>query len=151
MSRLLVMLLVLGAVPCLGQDVGRAHGSVFIDLAGNAFIGFTANAEVFLAGPVGVRAGAGADIFSQTPVFPFQVVILLGGGRSKLELAGGVTVAQETYSGNWHWDGTKAFAGGFIGYRYQKPRGFLFHIGVVPLPWTNSHIPWPALGMGATF
>ena len=153
MRCLLIALLVLRAVPCAGQDSGRAHGSLFFEVAGNAAVGATMNVEYFFAAPVGVRVGAGIDLWSSTPVYPLQVVFLSGAGRSKLELAGGVTIAHEdpASSGNWHWDGTKVFGTGFIGYRYQKSRGFVFRLGVVPLLWTNSHIPWPAVGIGATF
>lgn len=153
MRRLLIAVLALRAVPCAGQDSGRAHGSLSFEVAGNAAIGATANLELLIAGRVGVRAGAGIDLFSSTPVYPLQVVVLFGSGRSKLELAGGVTIAHEdpAASGNWHWDGTKAFGTGFFGYRYQKPRGFVFRLGVVPLLWTNNHIPWPAAAIGATF
>jgi hypothetical protein len=153
MRWLIFALLIAATVPCPGQDVGRAHGILFVELGGNAAFGATANLEVFLAGPVAVRGGAGVDLFSSTPVYPLQVVLLAGGGSSKLELAGGVTIAHEdpAYSGNWHWDGTKAFATGFFGYRYQRPRGLLFRIGVVPLLWTNAHIPWVAISLGTTF
>lgn len=153
MRWLPIALLVVGAVPCPGQQSGRAHGSMFLELGGNAALGGSMNFEVFLAGPIGVRGGAGMDLYSSTPVYPFQVVMLAGAGRSKLELAAGVTIAHEdpAYSGNWHWDGTKAFATGFFGYRYQRSRGFLFRVGVVPLFWTNAHIPWVAIGLGASF
>jgi hypothetical protein len=153
MRWLPIVLLVVGAVPCPGQESARAHGSMFFELGGNAAFGASMNFEVFLAGPLGVRGGVGKDVFSGTPVYPLQVVLLSGAGRSKLELAAGVTIAHEdpAYSGNWHWDGTKPFANGFLGYRYQRPRGFMFRIGVVPLLWTNAHIPWVAIGLGTTF
>jgi hypothetical protein len=143
--------LLLCALPCPGQDTGRAHGSMFLETGGNAYFGATFNLEFFPAGQVGLRAGAGLDVFSSTPVYPVQFVVLFGATRSKLELAGGVTIATEEAEGNWHWDGTRAFATGFFGYRYQRPQGFLFRIGVVPLFWTNKHLPWVALGFGQSF
>lgn len=153
MRRLTVVLLLVGVAPCRGQSSGRARGSMFFELAGNAFLGASANFEYFFGRGAGVRGGAGMDVYSSTRVVPVQVVYLAGARRSKLELAGGVTIAHEDpgNSGNWHWDGTRAFASGFIGYRYQRSPGLVFRIGVVPLFWTNAHIPWGAIGFGGTF
>jgi hypothetical protein len=36
---------------------------------------------------------------------------------------------------------TKAFFTGFFGYRHQRPEGFLFRVGVIPLLWTNTKVP----------
>ena len=153
MRFLAIIMLSVGASPCLAQDSGReaTRGALFIEFAGNTFLGGTLNAEVFLNQTVALRAGAGRDGFTQTKVFPLHVVLLAGAGSSKLELAAGVTVAQEG-NANWNnWDGTKAFPGGFLGYRYQRPRGFLFRIGVVPHLWSNNQFPWFALGIGTAF
>ena len=119
MRRLAVVLLVTGLAPCRGQSSGQAHGSMFFELAGNAFLGASANFKYFFGRAAGVRGGVGMDVYSSTRVVPVQVVYLAGARGSKLELAGGVTIAHEDPAnpGNWHWDGTRAFASGFIGYR----------------------------------
>ncbi len=144
----LSLLLVCGAVH--GQEV-PARGAAFVELGGNSLLGVTANAELYLGRQIGVRVGGGRDFYSQTWVFPLQAVMLLGSGHSKLELAAGVTVAHEAHSGDWHWDGTKAFFSCFVGYRYQLPHDVLFRVGVVPLLWANEQVPWVAIGLGWSF
>lgn len=125
----------------------------FLELAGNSLLGATANLEILFDREVGARVGYGADIYTLTRVVPVQIVYLIGGGgNSKLELALGVTIASEgEYTGNWRWDGTQPFVSGFFGYRYHRPHGFLFRIGIIPMTWTNRQLPWLALSFGTTF
>jgi hypothetical protein len=132
-----------------GQETS-ARGAAFVELAGNSLLGATGNAELYLGHGIGARVGVGRDFYSQTGVFPLQAVMLLGSGHSKLEVAAGVTVAHEG-SDDWDWDGTKAFFTGFFGYRHQRPQGFLFRVGVIPLLWTNAKVPWIAIGLGTSF
>ena len=150
------ILLVSGALPSQAQQTRPSvrRGSVFVEAGGNAgLLGATFNAELPLSKRFALRAGAGVDIFSATTIVPIQGVFLIGHGSSRLELAAGVTIANEParYSGNWHWDGTKPFFSGFVGYRFQRERGFLFRFGVVPLLWTNTRLPWPGVSFGTSF
>ena len=133
-----------------GQET-PARGAVFVEFGGNSLLGATGNAEFYFGNRIGVRAGAGLDFFTQTGVFPLQAVLLLGSGPSKLEVAAGVTVAHEANRGDWPWDGTKAFFSGFLGYRHQRPHGFLWRVGVVPMLYTDTKAPWVAIGLGTTF
>lgn len=151
MRTLLGFLFLVAAQPCLAQTTPRP--AVFVELAGDALFGMSLHVEVPVQANVLVRAGAGTDFFSYTTVLPLQMVILSGKGSSKLEFAVGITVAHEPdrYSGNWHWSGTQVFPSGFLGYRYERSPGMLFHVGVIPLFWTNNHIPWLALGIGHAF
>jgi len=153
-------LLVSGVSPSQAQQTRSSgpRGSMFVEAGGNAgLLGATVNAEMLLSRRFALRAGAGVDLFSYTTIVPLQGVLLVGRGSSKLEVAAGVTIANEParYSGNWHWDGTKPFFTGFVGYRFQRERGFLFRIGVVPLLWGYSlPLPWrawPAVGIGTSF
>lgn len=155
-------LCLLGILPASGVSPSHAQqprpsghrGSVFVEAGGNAgILGGTVNAEVLLTRRFALRAGAGVDMFSYTILVPLQGVLLVGRGTSKLEVAAGLTIANEPaqYSGNWHWDGTKPFFTGFVGYRFQRDHGVLFRIGVVPLFWTNTRLPWPAVSFGTSF
>jgi hypothetical protein len=149
------VVIAVGMVACGSLDGQEppGRGTVIVELAGNAALGATVNAELWLGHGMGVRGGAGMDFLSSTTVFPLQAVMLLGSGHSKFELAAGITVAHEdeANSGNWHWDGTKAFFSGFLGYRHQVSQGFLLRAGVVPLLWPNRRLPWVAIGFGTTF
>lgn len=130
------------------------RGAVFVEAGGNAgLLGATVNAEVLLSRYFALRAGGGVDLFSYTTIVPLQGVLLVGSGSSKLEVAAGVTIANEParYSGNWHWNGTKPFFTGFAGYRFQRERGVMLRIGVVPLLWTNAKLPWPGVSIGTSF
>ena len=146
--------LVLGVtMPGLAQQTPhREKASVFVELAGNAAFGATVNVEARVHPHVALRAGIGNDFYTSTMVVPAQVVFMSSARRSAIEVSAGVTVAFEDsrYTGNWNWDGVKPFFTGFAGYRYQAPGGFLFRLGVVPLLWTNGHIPWVALSLGYT-
>lgn len=137
--------------PAVHGQNAPAGAAVFVELAGNALFGATGNVEWYFRHGIGARLGVGRDFYSQTSVLPLQAVLLFGSGHSKLEVAAGVTVAQEASGGDWHWDGTKAFFSAFLGYRHQVPQGFLFRIGVVPLLWTNNNLPWVAIGLGTSF
>lgn len=145
-------------IPAAGSAASRAQeateftsGAAFVEGAGNAFLGMTANIEWYQSPALAIRFGAGADFYSQTTVFPLQAVFLVGSGTSKLEASAGVTIAQEHASGDWHWNGTRPFLTGFLGYRHQPAKGVLFRIGVIPLLWTNTRVPWVAAGIGAAF
>jgi len=153
MLILLFAALMLLASPCEAQGAGTAgpQGTAYVDLAGNALFGATLNGEVFVGPQLAMRLGFGADAVTRTKVVPMQAVVLLGSGRSRFEIGAGVTIAREKYSGDWHWNGTKAFASGFIGYRYQRERGVMVHVGVVPLMWTNRKLPWGTIGVGRSF
>lgn len=146
-----MLLFLVAARPCVAQTTPRP--SVFVALAGDALLGMSVHVEVPVRANLLVRAGVGTDLFSHTTVFPVQVVMLVGAGSLKLELAGGITVANEPtgYSGNWHWNGPQVFPSGFLGYRYERSPGVLFRIGLTPLFWTNNPIPWPSLGIGYAF
>ncbi len=133
-----------------GQEP-RPRAAVFVELAGNSLLGVTGNLELHLGSGIGVRVGAGQDFYTGTRVVPLQAVVLLGSGHSKLELAAGVIIAREAHLTDWPWNGTKTFFTGFVGYRHQRPRGFLVRIGVVPMFWTDTKAPWVALGLGTTF
>jgi len=140
------------ASPCLGQQASSDTTRVGwqVELGGNAFLGATFNIEIHVTNTVALRAGGGMDLFSRKAVLPVQVVLLTGRGSSQFEASAGLTVAHEPaqYSGNWRWDGTQAFPGGFLGYRYHNRRGVMFRIGVVVLMWPNNNVPWIAIGIG---
>jgi len=146
-----MLVLLVATRPCAAQTA-PAPGA-FVEFAGDALLGMSLHAEMPVRANLLVRAGVGVDFFSYTTVLPVQVVLLTGRGNSKLELAAGITVANEPtqYSGNWHWNGTRVFPSGFLGYRYERSSGILFRIGVIPLFWTNAHIPWLAVGIGRAF
>ena len=152
---LTVALVGLAAAPGMAQEApavpDQTSAAAFVEAAGNSFLGLTANLEWYSTQSMAVRIGAGADFYSQTTVFPLQAVFLIGPGVSKLEASAGVTIAQEHATGDWHWNGTRPFFTGFLGYRHQVPKGTLFRIGVIPLLWTNTHLPWVSVGFGATF
>ncbi|UCC83683.1 MAG: hypothetical protein JSW46_01745 [Gemmatimonadota bacterium] len=130
-----------------------SHGRhrVFLELAGNSAFGFTVNYELGVTRTLGVRLGYGQDLYSDTKVWPFTLAALVGNGSSKFELSGGVVMVEENMSGDWDWDGTRVFATGFIGYRFQPRSGFLFRVGVIPLLWTNNQLPWVGLSLGTVF
>jgi len=146
MRALLTAALLVVPTVCPAQD-----SRFFVELAGNSLLGATANMEVALSDAVALRAGMGVDFYSSTSVWPLQAVLLAGAGRSKLELDAGLTIAHENQSGDWDWDGTRVFFTAFLGYRYQRPGGLLLRVGVVPLLWTNTKLPWAALGLGVAF
>jgi len=147
-------ILVFGSVPCRAQSSSipdQTSFAAFVEVAGNSFLGMTANMEWYSTQSMALRVGAGADFYSQTTVFPIQAVFLLGPGSNRVEASAGLTIAQEHSTGDWHWNGTRPFITGFLGYRHQPPKGTLFRIGLMPLMWTNTHVPWVSVGFGATF
>ena len=125
----------------------RWDPSVIVELGGDAVLGASINGEILSPSGVGFRAGVGYDWYSETTVYPIQAVVLLGAGKSKFELAAGITVARN--DGNeWHWSGTTTVFSGFAGYRHRSDGGTIFRIGVVLLNWTNKKIPWIGISLG---
>jgi hypothetical protein len=152
MHRHITLMLLIWAAPCSGQMTGNpSHtGAAFLELGGNGGSGATANLELSVFRTVAVRAGIGRCVSAQTTIAPFQLVWAIGRGSSRLEVAAGAVLAHEprNFSGTFHWDGTKMFPTGFLGYREQDSGGRFLRAGVVPLLWLDHHQLFPALSFG---
>lgn len=122
--------------------------NLHLELGADAAFGGCVKGELISADGVGARAGIGYDFNSATVVYPVQLVAVLGGGRSGLELAAGVTVAVEGGEDKWNWEGTTVVPSGFAGYRRVLTSGASVRIGVGYVGWTNNKLPWLGVSIG---
>lgn len=138
----------------------RAH--YFLEAGGSA--GYVSlNLDVRTVSSLRLRAGAG--LLSFRPAFPFTATVALGRGNHSLEVGGGATVVNfgstplssaeklvldflGSFGGGL---GTVVVGTGVLGYRHEKPGGFLFRATLTPFIDEGNVTLWAGLSIGGAF
>ncbi len=137
----------------------KAENALYVELLGPGLLYSVNYNRAF--GDVAARVGVGY-LSSGGGTFlaiPLTISYLgLGSKRHMFELGAGVTIYYVNadsgmfYAGSSGASAATVVATGILGYRFQPPNGgFSLRVGLSPLISQNGFLPWPHLGLGATF
>lgn len=149
------------------DDEREANNAVYIELLGASLIysinydrrfgDFAARAGLMYFA-VGASAGADASASVSLLGIPLSATYVgLGSKKHSFEVGGGVTIYHASGSSNTlgvKSDGSATTALGhlILGYRLQPvDGGFFLRAGVSPVIGSGVFLPWPHVGLGATF
>ena len=144
------------------SDTGprRAENALYVELLGPGLLYSVDYDRAF--GDLSARIGIGylSGTSSSFVAVPLTISYLgLGSKKHMFEIGAGVAIwnFSANYSllganSNSSTSATIVAATGILGYRYQPPNGgFFLRVGLSPLIFQSGFIPWPHLGLGATF
>lgn len=127
-KALLVFTFLIACNYCYSQE-DRLKNAFYVEIVGNGGL-YSLNYEYQSSNKTVARIGI--SLLPEAVVVPITFGKLIGKSKDLLELGAGITYLR--YSSGGIDDGSVAFLGGVIGYRYEKPDSkFLFRIGFTPL------------------
>ncbi len=162
-GRPALALAALGSLLLPGHLAAQRRLNYFVEAAGSG--GFASvNLELRTVAAFRLRAGGGLLLLA--PTIPLTGTFSIGRGYSSLEVGGGATLAffpDSTRKSGILVDeifdalttgaglGTVVLPSGVIGYRYEKPDGFLFRATLTPFFPDGHLLVWAGISLGGAF
>lgn len=148
-------------------DEREANNALYVELLG-ASLFYSINYDRRI-GDLAIRAGlmyfsvssgttASGDSASASWLgFPISVMYNIGSIKHSFEVGAGITIhhfggSVNTLGVESSDSATLVLGHGILGYRFQPPRtGFFLRAGLSPIVGSGVFLPWPHVGLGATF